>query len=433
MPTSDPLRFVTAADAVVEPSPVGAARVAVARRPDRRRAADAGPGDDAARQGPRLPSPSGDGGDHLRRLGPRRAMGRPRRRGCSARARSRTSRRTSSTAPTTPATATLVFLAILSPAVFEGPALVDVSGEAPWASLRAGRRALIADADRPPRRHARHQGRGIRLRPRSAAPARRATTLVMDLGVLGEPAFAAGHPGGGRGPRRRRRPGRAARRARSRRRPSTPCCAAPARWSRRCTRDGRIDGVLGLGGGGGTAMITAAMRTLPVGVPKLMVSTLASGNTAPVRRRQRHHADAVGGRHRRPQPAVAPHPRQRRRRHRRHGRPGADRGRRARRAAAAAARGDDVRRDHAVRDRGARSSSKPPATTCWSSTPPAPAAGRWKRSSTAASSQGVLDVTTTEWCDEVVGGVLERRARSARRRGAGGRSRRWCRPARSTW
>ena len=33
---------------------------------------------------------------------------------------------------------TLVFLAILSPAIFEGPALVDVSGEEPWASLRPG-------------------------------------------------------------------------------------------------------------------------------------------------------------------------------------------------------------------------------------------------------------------------------------------------------
>ena len=33
---------------------------------------------------------------------------------------------------------TLVFLAILSPAKFEGPALVDVSGEEPWASLRGG-------------------------------------------------------------------------------------------------------------------------------------------------------------------------------------------------------------------------------------------------------------------------------------------------------
>jgi uncharacterized protein (UPF0261 family) len=39
--------------------------------------------------------------------------------------------------------------------------------------------------------------------------------------------------------------------------------------------------VAGLGGGGGTAMIAAAMRTLPVGVPKLIVSTMASGNTAP--------------------------------------------------------------------------------------------------------------------------------------------------------
>jgi uncharacterized protein (UPF0261 family) len=45
--------------------------------------------------------------------------------------------------------------------------------------------------------------------------------------------------------------------------------------------EGRFAGVLGLGGGGGTTMIAAAMRTLPVGVPKVMVSTMASGNTAP--------------------------------------------------------------------------------------------------------------------------------------------------------
>lgn len=45
--------------------------------------------------------------------------------------------------------------------------------------------------------------------------------------------------------------------------------------------EGRFDGILGLGGGGGTTMITAAMRELPVGVPKVMVSTMASGNTAP--------------------------------------------------------------------------------------------------------------------------------------------------------
>lgn len=45
--------------------------------------------------------------------------------------------------------------------------------------------------------------------------------------------------------------------------------------------EGKIDGVISLGGGGGTAIGTGAMRALPLGFPKLMVSTLASGNTAP--------------------------------------------------------------------------------------------------------------------------------------------------------
>jgi uncharacterized protein (UPF0261 family) len=44
---------------------------------------------------------------------------------------------------------------------------------------------------------------------------------------------------------------------------------------------GRVQGVISLGGGGGTAIATAAMRALPVGFPKVMVTTLASGNTAP--------------------------------------------------------------------------------------------------------------------------------------------------------
>ncbi|MEY4033996.1 MAG: hypothetical protein RL492_1190 [Verrucomicrobiota bacterium] len=44
---------------------------------------------------------------------------------------------------------------------------------------------------------------------------------------------------------------------------------------------GRIQGVISLGGGGGTAIGTAAMRALPLGFPKLMVSTLAAGNVAP--------------------------------------------------------------------------------------------------------------------------------------------------------
>ena len=44
-------------------------------------------------------------------------------------------------------------------------------------------------------------------------------------------------------------------------------------------KEGGIQGVVSLGGGGGTAIATAAMRALPVGFPKLMISTLASGNT----------------------------------------------------------------------------------------------------------------------------------------------------------
>ena len=41
-----------------------------------------------------------------------------------------------------------------------------------------------------------------------------------------------------------------------------------------------VAGLLGLGGSGNTALVTPAMRALPVGVPKLMVSTVASGNVA---------------------------------------------------------------------------------------------------------------------------------------------------------
>lgn len=42
-----------------------------------------------------------------------------------------------------------------------------------------------------------------------------------------------------------------------------------------------VAGVIGIGGSGGTALITPAMRALPVGVPKVMVSTVASGDVSP--------------------------------------------------------------------------------------------------------------------------------------------------------
>ncbi|TIR98412.1 MAG: UPF0261 family protein, partial [Mesorhizobium sp.] len=42
-----------------------------------------------------------------------------------------------------------------------------------------------------------------------------------------------------------------------------------------------VAGVIGIGGGGGTSIVTAGMRALPLGLPKIVVSTLASGDTAP--------------------------------------------------------------------------------------------------------------------------------------------------------
>ena len=43
---------------------------------------------------------------------------------------------------------------------------------------------------------------------------------------------------------------------------------------------GRFDGIISVGGSGGTSMATPAMRALPIGVPKVMVSTMASGNVS---------------------------------------------------------------------------------------------------------------------------------------------------------
>ena len=54
-----------------------------------------------------------------------------------------------------------------------------------------------------------------------------------------------------------------------------------ARIVQRLNDDGVIDGVISLGGSAGTTIGTTAMRALPVGVPKMMVSTLASGDTSP--------------------------------------------------------------------------------------------------------------------------------------------------------
>ena len=55
--------------------------------------------------------------------------------------------------------------------------------------------------------------------------------------------------------------------------------AAASVYLREVIQSGEAHGVIGVGGSGGTTICAAAMRTLPYGVPKFMVSTLASGNT----------------------------------------------------------------------------------------------------------------------------------------------------------
>lgn len=61
----------------------------------------------------------------------------------------------------------------------------------------------------------------------------------------------------------------------------TAMAGAAAALLSRLAAEGGVAGVISLGGGGGTAIGTAAMRALPVGFPKVMVSTLAAGNVAP--------------------------------------------------------------------------------------------------------------------------------------------------------
>jgi len=111
---------------------------------------------------------------------------------------------------------------------------------------------------------------------RAAGPA----TLVVDTGVVGEPAFAADIPAdevaaaaGG---------SLQALRERADRGEAVDVMAqGAAAVAARLHAEGRIDGILAMGGSAGTAVGTAAMRALPVGFPKLMVSTVASGDTAP--------------------------------------------------------------------------------------------------------------------------------------------------------
>jgi uncharacterized protein (UPF0261 family) len=104
--------------------------------------------------------------------------------------------------------------------------------------------------------------------------------LVIDAGVTGPPHFAPDVP--------RERVFEAAgttlaavQRAGDRGQAVEAAARGMAKLVAELYRQGRVDAVLGLGGSAGTTIGTAAMRALPFGVPKVMVSTLASGQVKP--------------------------------------------------------------------------------------------------------------------------------------------------------
>ena len=58
-------------------------------------------------------------------------------------------------------------------------------------------------------------------------------------------------------------------------------CQAAAALVSRLYDEGQFAGIIGMGGSGGSTVVTSAMRTLPYGVPKVCVSTVAGGDTSP--------------------------------------------------------------------------------------------------------------------------------------------------------
>lgn len=104
-------------------------------------------------------------------------------------------------------------------------------------------------------------------------------TLIIDFGVLGEPAFAPDIS--------RRQVAEAADadfaalvEQADRGDAMRVMAEGVTEVVRRLYAEGAIHGVISMGGGGGTSVAAAAMRGLPVGFPKLMVSTLAGGDVS---------------------------------------------------------------------------------------------------------------------------------------------------------
>ncbi len=104
-------------------------------------------------------------------------------------------------------------------------------------------------------------------------------TLVVNFGVMGEPTFKPDIPrnevaGAGGGNLAALASGEHKDEA------MKTMAAGLAVVVRKLHEDGKLHGIIGMGGTGGTSIATTAMRTLPVGVPKVMVSTVGGGDVS---------------------------------------------------------------------------------------------------------------------------------------------------------
>jgi uncharacterized protein (UPF0261 family) len=107
------------------------------------------------------------------------------------------------------------------------------------------------------------------------------TVTVVDVGVLGEPSF----PPEVTAAEVARTAGTELAGLRFAREGSDTRAVALATMERGATTivgrlhaSGRVQGVMGLGGSGGSTVVSGVLRSLPIGLPKLLVSTMASGN-----------------------------------------------------------------------------------------------------------------------------------------------------------
>ncbi len=104
-------------------------------------------------------------------------------------------------------------------------------------------------------------------------------TLVVDFGVMGPPAFA---PDVAREEVVAAAGGDLARIVSGDHKDEAmqTMAAGLAAVVQKLHAEGRVDGIMSMGGSGGTSIATTAMRALPVGVPKLMVSTMGGGDVS---------------------------------------------------------------------------------------------------------------------------------------------------------